>query len=60
MILYKLSVPLYLTSKDLFCNSAAVTAEMEEEEEFVCTNPGGPSPNSLPDSPYVFTSFGKS
>ncbi len=42
-------------SKDLFCYSAAVTAEVEEEEEFACTSPGRPSPNSLPDSPYVFT-----
>jgi hypothetical protein len=37
---------LYLASKDLFCYSAAVTAEVEEEE-FVCTNPGRPNPNSL-------------
>jgi hypothetical protein len=37
---------LYLASKDLFCNAAAVTAEVEEEE-FVCTNPGRPNPKSL-------------
>jgi hypothetical protein len=49
---------LYLASKDLFCYSAAVTAEVEEEE-FVCTSPGRPSPNSLPDSPYVFYFFCK-